>query len=79
MFNPLGNLNNWQHPLFWVVMAPLIIADVILRAFALWKSARAGQKYWFVALLIVNSVGILPGVYLLFFQPKKALRQVQSK
>jgi hypothetical protein len=32
---------------------------------ALWRSARAGQSVWFVVLLIVNTAGILPAIYLL--------------
>lgn len=47
------------------------ILDLILKAVSLWKSARNSQKVWFIALLIVNSMGILPAIYLLFFQNKK--------
>jgi hypothetical protein len=50
---------------WWGWLMPLLVLDLVLRGFALWRSARRGQKWWFVALLIVNSVGILPGVYLL--------------
>ena len=37
---------------------------VVLKGFALWYSARAGQKWWFIALLVVNTLGILEIVYL---------------
>lgn len=43
----------------------LLIADLVLRGVALYKSARKDQKVWFVALLIVNSAGLLPLAYLL--------------
>lgn len=46
----------------------LILWDVIWRGLALWKSARNGQVYWFIILLLVNSLGILPIVYIKFFQ-----------
>jgi len=46
-------------------LIPFAILDAVLKAFALWKSARRGQTVWFVALLIINSIGILPGVYLM--------------
>jgi len=42
-----------------------MIIDLILRGKSLYKSARKGQVIWFVALLIVNSLGILPVIYLL--------------
>lgn len=43
----------------------LIFFDLIVRGMALYRAARNGQKYWFVALLIFNTVGILPLIYLL--------------
>jgi len=49
---------------------PLMIWSLIIKGIALWKSARNEHKYWFVAILIVNSVGILELIYLLFFQKK---------
>lgn len=53
-----------------VLLAPLLIVDLALRGIALYKSARRGQKAWFIALLIVNSLGILPAVYLVWFSKK---------
>ena len=47
----------------WIIL--LVIIDVVLRGLALWKSARKGQNVWFVFLLIVNSLGILPLIYLI--------------
>jgi len=49
----------------------ILIIDLILRGKALWLSARANQTYWFIALLIINSIMILPLIYLLFFHPSK--------
>lgn len=51
--------------LFWFMLIPFLIIDVILRGFALWKSARKKQKIWFITLLVINSAGILPLIYLL--------------
>ncbi len=48
-------------PLF----ALLLVVDLILRGISLYKSARRDQKVWFVALLLVNSLGILPVIYLI--------------
>lgn len=38
---------------------------------ALWKSARKGDKLWFVILLITNTVGILEILYIFIFSKKK--------
>lgn len=51
------------HNLFWIV--PLILIDLVLKAWALWRAGRNGHPVWFVFLFIVNSVGILPLIYLL--------------
>jgi hypothetical protein len=49
---------------------PLIIWSLIWKGIALWKSGRHNQLYWFIALLVVNTIGILEIAYLVFFQPK---------
>lgn len=56
---------NLPQNMWWVY--PLIILDLVLKAFALWRSARNDHKYWFIALLIINSAGIVPLVYIIFF------------
>ena len=50
----------------WVYL-PVIALELIMKGFALWKAAKKDHKYWFVALLVLNTVGVLPVVYLLFF------------
>jgi hypothetical protein len=52
-------------PLFIV----LIVWSIAIKGYALWVAARAGEKWWFVALLILNTVGILELVYLIWFSP----------
>lgn len=43
---------------------PIVLLDLVIRGFALWKSAKRDQNIWFIALLLVNSMGILPLIYL---------------
>ncbi len=38
---------------------------------ALWKSARNSSKYWFIALLLINTAGILEILYIFSFSKKK--------
>ena len=54
-----------------VALVILGIWDLIWRGIALWHSAQNEQKDWFIALLIINSAGILPIIYLLWFKPRK--------
>jgi hypothetical protein len=50
----------------------LAIWDLIWRGIALWHTAKNKQKGWFICLLIFNTIGILPIIYLLGFKPKTA-------
>lgn len=54
--------------LIWLL--PLIVWDAVWKGIALWKSGRNTQLAWFVCILIFNTAGILPIVYLLWFQKK---------
>jgi len=63
----------YQQPfLVFLSLIVLVIWDLIWKSLALWHSARKSQKGWFIALLIVNSLGILPIIYLIWFKNKKA-------
>jgi hypothetical protein len=46
---------------------------IFWKGWALWQAARNEQKIWFGAILVVNSVGLLEIVYLLFFQKEGRL------
>lgn len=73
--NLLAQTQFAQHPLFPMdhpLFGILIAFDIALRGFALYKAARNNSPVWFVALLIVNSLGILPIIYLVFFAQKPA-------
>lgn len=58
-------------PYFPYVMAVLTIWDLVWRGKALWRAAKNSSLYWFIALLVVNSLGILPIIYIYFFSKKK--------
>ena len=53
----------------WIV--PVITLWAIpWKGVALWKSARLGQKWWFVALLLVNTAAILEILYIFVFSKR---------
>jgi uncharacterized membrane protein YiaA len=54
-----------------IVFMIAMVWSLIWKGLALWKSARLEQKGWFVALLILNTVGILDILYLYVFSKKK--------
>lgn len=53
---------------FVIIIIILAIWDGVWKLIALWKSARHDQLAWFICLAIFNTAGILPIVYILFFQ-----------
>ena len=40
------------------------------KGYALWISAKKGQKWWFVALLVLNTLAILEILYIFVFSKK---------
>jgi len=52
------------------VVIVVAIWEAIWKLIALWKSARNDQMAWFICLAIFNTAGILPILYILFFQRK---------
>ncbi|MEK7482678.1 MAG: DUF5652 family protein [Patescibacteria group bacterium] len=52
--------NSW---VLWLI----ILWTFPWKAVAMWKAARNSHKGWFVALLIINTVGILDILYIFVF------------
>lgn len=56
--------------LYLLVVVGFVVWSLIWKGTALWKSARSGDKGWFVALLIINTMGILEILYIYVFSKK---------
>ena len=57
--------------IFIIIFAILMLIDLILRGIAMWKASKRNQKTWFWFLLIINSLGILPIIYLIIYRGRK--------
>ena len=55
----------------WLIIIPLGVWELIWKGIALWKCGRNNQMKWFIAILILNTIGILPIIYLMLFQKKR--------
>ena len=42
----------------------IIVWSLFWKGLALWHSGRRGQPWWFVIMLVINTVGILEIIYL---------------
>lgn len=56
----------------WLIL--LVIAwTVPWKGVALWKAAKNNQMYWFIVLLVVNTLAILEILYVFIFSKKKTV------
>ena len=46
----------------WLVV--LILWSLLWKGLALWHAGRRGQPWWFVIMLVINTIGILEIIYL---------------
>jgi len=63
----LGTISSQQ-----LIYAILIgVWSLVWKSFALWKAAGQKDKVWFVALIILNTLGILDILYIFVFSKRK--------
>jgi len=56
--------------IFIFIFVILVVWSVAWKGVALWKAARLSHKKWFIALLLLNTLGILE-IFYVFFIAKK--------
>ncbi len=56
------------NPQYMSLIFILVLWELVWKGIALWKAARESQKYWFIAILILNTAGILPILYIFLFK-----------
>lgn len=57
----------------------LAVVDFILKLLSSYRAARNGDKVWFVFLLLLNTAGILPAIYLVFFSKKDQAKKTKKR
>ncbi|MEK6905989.1 MAG: DUF5652 family protein [Nanoarchaeota archaeon] len=63
-----------------ILLVILLIWEIVWKLIAMWKAARNNSPAWFIALAIINSVGILPILYIFGFSKlKKEKKTVKKK
>ena len=48
------------------ILLIVFLVSVVLKGYALWTASKRDEKWWFIILLVVNTMGILEIIYLLF-------------
>lgn len=57
-----------MHAPAWLVLGPIIgllaLVAIALKGYTLWHAAKRNEVWWFVALLLINTMGILELIYI---------------
>jgi predicted permease len=69
MANFLINLDYFLRTNSYIFIV-LGVWEIFWKGLALWKASQNKQRNWFIAILVINTIGILPIIYLKFFQRK---------
>ena len=64
-------ITNCCFPVFLLVIAVLMTWEIVWKLIALWKAGRNNHLGWFICIALINTVGILPIVYLLMQKKNK--------
>lgn len=70
----INNLNTQQQ----IVLGILILWELIWKGIALYKAARNKQDFWFILLLLLNTAGILPILYIRYFQNDRNIKHTKK-
>ena len=68
---------DWTCPFFpnlaimWLVTSLALVWAMVWKGIALWRAGRNDHLAWFIVLFIVNTLGILPIIYIFAFSRKK--------
>ncbi len=59
-----------------LIQTPWILWLILLwtipwKGVALWKAARLNDKWWFIALLVINTLALLEILYIFIFSKRK--------
>ena len=53
------------------IIALIVLWTLPWKGVALWKAARLKDKWWFIAILVINTLAILEIFYIFIFSKKK--------
>lgn len=58
-----------------IILMVLFLWSIIWKGISLWHASQKQEKTWFVALLLLNTAGILEIIYLFHFSKRKFTTQ----
>lgn len=82
MYNSIFNDHNFFGIGFFtlfglgVLITVILVGVAIIKGYALWTAARRNEPWWFIILMVVNTIGILELIYLYFVAGKFKSKEV---
>ncbi len=64
---------------FGILGLATLLLVIALKGIALWHAAKREDKWWFIAMLVVNTAGLLELIYIIFFAKVKFETLFSSK
>ena len=62
-----------------LLLLALYVWSLIAKGIALWRAAHLKQRNWFIAILVLNTLGVLDLIYLFKFSEKKlTIHEIRS-
>lgn len=79
---PLGGIISAMNDLNFFLagrweLIPILVWTLFWKGYSLWVAAKANQNKWFIALLVLNTFGILDIIYI-FFVAKKRWEDIKA-
>lgn len=71
----IANFPPWLIAVFAVAQ----VWDLCWRGMGMWKASKKNKLPWFVAMLLFNTIGILPIIYLAWFDKHSIAEPVKKK
>ena len=66
-FNPMFMYSGWA----WGLLLPIFIWSIFWKGCALWTASKENKKGWFLAILVLNTIGILEIIFIFYIAKKK--------
>lgn len=67
-FGPTASALGFGAVAFSILLIIITVWSFAWKALGLWHAARNKQRWWFLAILLVNTVGVLEIIYLAWFR-----------
>lgn len=61
------------------LLAIILIWTAVWKLYGLWKSARNSHIAWFIVIALLNTIGIIPILYIYVFEKKLKLVKNKTK